>query len=81
MYGKAVVYALRECTIGAAFYERLEAARGSWDDDAFADLPQLGTVLRAGQPILTVFAQGSDARTVHRRLRCLARTVHAWCDR
>jgi predicted ATP-grasp superfamily ATP-dependent carboligase len=77
LYGKAVVFARADHTIGDAFYRRLDAIRSCTGDCEFADLPQVGTTIRAGKPVLTTLTQGRDVREVHHRLRAIARMIHA----
>ncbi len=77
LHGKAVVFARVDCTISDAFYRRLDTIRSCTGGCEFADLPQVGTTIRAGQPILTTLTQGRDVREVHHRLRISAGEIHA----
>lgn len=67
--GKAILFA----PVGILFPEA-----GPWEDESelpksscprFADVPTPNCWIDRGGPILTIFAEGPDAATVHRRLR------------
>ncbi len=79
LYGKAIVSASRDGNVNAQFYEDLAACKPEGNSaeygDRLADLPQEGTRIGAGHPILTVFAQGHRLASVVRRLRCRAAEV------
>jgi predicted ATP-grasp superfamily ATP-dependent carboligase len=66
-FGKAVVYARQELTIGNHM---------PWDDPAvsgqFADLPHGGQIIQASHPIVTVFAEGDSTVEVETKLRARA---------
>lgn len=75
--GKAVYYAPFPLTFPAA---------GPWDDDApfdpwhlpaFADVPEAGSRIDAGWPVLTVFAAGSSPAAVRARLQSRAAELDA----
>ncbi len=55
---------------------------GPWDGPAVADIPAAGTVLRPGDPVLTVFARGPSIRAALDRLRARAarwrRRIDGW---
>jgi uncharacterized protein len=76
LHGKAIVYARHDGVIGPDFYSLLDtyvpAVRG-----AVADLPPIGTSMRTGQPVLTVFARGRTLAIVHRALRARVGQLHA----
>jgi predicted ATP-grasp superfamily ATP-dependent carboligase len=75
--GKAVYYAPFPLTFPAA---------GPWDDDtpfdpwhlpAFADVPEAGSRIDAGRPVLTFFAAGSSPAAVRARLQSRAAELDA----
>jgi len=85
--GKAVVYAPGDFIVTAAQNRRwhatnksLDAASGSRSNAtpgscfAVADIPQVGTHVPAGAPVVTLVERGRDVATVRRRLRsrCVA---------
>lgn len=61
-YGKAILYARRPILIDAAFTEEALAIaeRGDWP--AVADVPNPGTKIEPGQPVMTVFAKASSRK-------------------
>jgi predicted ATP-grasp superfamily ATP-dependent carboligase len=74
-FGKAVVYAERDCRVSPV----LEMVAGELNDPrswpAMADLPRTGDEIRAGQPVVTVFAAGESAERVEAELRHRVTTV------
>jgi predicted ATP-grasp superfamily ATP-dependent carboligase len=75
LHGKAVVYASADGTVEPEWYRHLEDLVSPAAGCALADLPPVGTHIRAGQPVLTVLALGRDVRAVHGRLRNLASRI------
>jgi predicted ATP-grasp superfamily ATP-dependent carboligase len=63
------VYAERDCRVPPV----LEMVAGELNDPrgwpAMADLPRTGEVIRAGQPVVTVFASGKTVDGVEAELR------------
>lgn len=73
LHGKAIVYATESGIARESFCNSLDRMNcGDRSTPPFADLPQPGTLVRSGQPILTVFAKGADPADVYRRLRTRA---------
>jgi predicted ATP-grasp superfamily ATP-dependent carboligase len=74
-FGKAVVYAERDCRVSQV----LQMVAGEVNDPrawpAMADLPRTGEEIRAGQPVVTVFAAGNTAEQVEAELRQRVKTV------
>jgi predicted ATP-grasp superfamily ATP-dependent carboligase len=68
-HGKATLFAKRDIEISPVFAEMslAEALRTPWP--TLADVSPAGTRVEVGRPILTVFAEGSDADDVELRLR------------
>ena len=68
-HGKAIVFASKGVTISQAFaaWAVAESEREPWP--CVADVPAAGTCIRAHQPIVTVFADGGDARDSEQQLR------------
>ncbi len=75
--GKAILYADRTIRFPFALAD-LGCQKSAPSEQALlADIPHLGTVIQAGHPILTVFAEGGDLAAVSSRLRkCLAELQH-----
>jgi predicted ATP-grasp superfamily ATP-dependent carboligase len=67
--GKAVVYATRDCLAP----QPLEQIAADWNQPGqppgMADIPRPGELLRTGQPVVTVFADGPSLAEVERELR------------
>ncbi len=80
IHAKAIVYARHAGVVNAEFYRALE-----WEPCAefpcFADLPQEGTTISAGHPILTVFGGGNRIPDVLRQLRSRAAAVRRCLSR
>jgi predicted ATP-grasp superfamily ATP-dependent carboligase len=75
--GKAVVYAERDCTAGTALAKLAATWNAPGQPPLVADLPHTGEPLAAGQPVVTVFADGQSAGEVGRLLRERAQAVAA----
>jgi uncharacterized protein len=58
---KAILYAPNEMMIPGDFLSSYTHRNPVWQLPAYADVPPLGTVIQAGQPVLTLFAAGNDA--------------------
>jgi predicted ATP-grasp superfamily ATP-dependent carboligase len=73
--GKAIVYASHDGFVPPALDEiaRDWNSAASWPD--LADIPRIGDPLRAGQPVVTVFAEGNSLAIVeaelHRRVKII----------
>ena len=72
LIGKAIVFAGHDSTAPAR-------SPGTWPE--FADIPPAGEPVRAGQPILTVFASGAGWDEVRDELRRRAAAIDAWLSR
>lgn len=74
-FGKAIVYAQRDVRVTPV----LEMVAGELNDPrawpAMADLPRTGEEIRAGQPVVTVFAGGPSIERVETELRLRVETV------
>jgi predicted ATP-grasp superfamily ATP-dependent carboligase len=73
-WGKAIVFANKPLCISSVFTSHLATCASFMEDQSFgwpvvADLPRRGTVIRAGHPIVTIFASARSPRHVLRRLR------------
>ncbi len=72
--GKAILFALRRSVIGPEFTRLSQAAmQGQWPD--VADVPAEGSVIEAGRPMMTLFAQAQTWEELELRL-CAA--VEKW---
>jgi predicted ATP-grasp superfamily ATP-dependent carboligase len=74
-WGKAILFARRYVTLTERFAEMTlaEAVREPWP--TLADVSPAGTVVEAGRPVLTMFAEGADVREVETKLRERSREV------
>jgi predicted ATP-grasp superfamily ATP-dependent carboligase len=55
-HGKQIVYAEKDCRIDQMLSDRLMSEAGNGDRQSLADIPQPGTFVAAGAPLVTVFA-------------------------
>jgi predicted ATP-grasp superfamily ATP-dependent carboligase len=67
--GKAVVYAERDGYVPAALEEIARDWNGEGDWPGLADLPRTGEAFVAGQPVVTVLAEGETPGEVETKLR------------
>jgi uncharacterized protein len=80
--GKAIVNAPHDVTIDTELDRRLMqlATNGpgpNWADLPLADLPQIGQLIPAGAPVLTVFAEGAEYAATYRLLRARVSQLRA----
>jgi predicted ATP-grasp superfamily ATP-dependent carboligase len=75
VHGKAILYARRDITISSDFAAMAlaEASREPWP--TLADISSAGTLVGAGRPVLTVFADGGSDEEVENRLRARVATI------
>jgi predicted ATP-grasp superfamily ATP-dependent carboligase len=74
-HGKAIVYVVRDVFVSRSFFGRIDRANEISPWPAFADLPVPGSVVRRGEPLLTVFAQGDEPTAVEIALQQRIRTT------
>jgi predicted ATP-grasp superfamily ATP-dependent carboligase len=67
--GKVVLYAKQPLAVSLRMSEQLLAKAGTFDRPQLADIPNPGTQISPGEPILTVFSEGSDLTEVEIDLR------------
>ena len=67
-YGKAILYAKHEVTIKADFFAWAMAQAGSRLDSQLADIPDRGSTISSGSPVLSIFASAT-ATEIDRSLR------------
>lgn len=67
-YGKAILYAAGNMNVTRGFVDWAIRHSGPTLDATLADIPNIGTALRAGQPVLTVLAAGSSLDRVEMEL-------------
>jgi predicted ATP-grasp superfamily ATP-dependent carboligase len=75
-YGKAILFALRRLTVPPSFSSPID--RG--DDrtpPVLADIPDAGTTIEAGWPIVTVVGEGADQRDVLEMLQAMSARIRA----
>jgi predicted ATP-grasp superfamily ATP-dependent carboligase len=70
--GKAILYAGRNMTAGKRFAELLDEAAATFPRPSVADVPSVGSEVRAGWPVLTILADGPDRGAVMEALRTRA---------
>jgi predicted ATP-grasp superfamily ATP-dependent carboligase len=68
-WAKAIVFARRRLVVGRQFVELARAWNEGQPWPPIADLPALGCVIEAGQPISTVFADRESAAAAETELR------------
>src|SRR5262249_13262004 len=71
LFGKAIVFAAHDGTASEP--------PGAWPE--VADIPPSGEPLRAGQPVLTVFASGASRAEVRDELQRRAAAIDTWLSR
>ncbi|MEX0978710.1 MAG: hypothetical protein WDZ48_07655 [Pirellulales bacterium] len=76
MSGKAILFATSRLEISAAWTETALEARHD-RRPSMADIPQAGSVIEAGWPLVTVFADAVDEKTALESLRQKAADVAA----
>lgn len=76
-HGKATLFARRDVTITNKFaeYSLAEALRTPWP--ALADISPAGSLVEAGRPVLTLFAEASNVDDVEIRLRSRVQELEA----
>lgn len=65
-HSKATLYAKQAVTISADFFTWAMAQAGYGLDSRLADIPELGSTIPSGRPVLTVFASAPTAETEQR---------------
>jgi uncharacterized protein len=70
--GKAVFYAPADLVVGEAFLNWVGWQNRGREWPTIADIPALGTEIRMEQPIVTIFDEGADERSVLRGLEAIA---------
>jgi uncharacterized protein len=76
-FGKAIVYARNDAIISSRFESLVEKWNQPGTPPQIADLPRVGESIRAGQPVATVFAQGSSLASVETELNARLAAVQA----
>lgn len=67
--GKVVLYAKQSLAVSRQLGQQLLLAAGSYERPRLADIPNPGTQIAKGEPILTVFAEGSSPAVVEATLK------------
>ena len=86
LYGKAILYARRPCTITAQCSQAWLAQTSQIVSPAtnhwfwVADVPAAGTVVPTGSPIISIMTRGKRIRQVQRQLIQAARQVRRECN-
>jgi predicted ATP-grasp superfamily ATP-dependent carboligase len=73
--GKAILFASNDVIVAPRFPDWCANQNRDRHWPAIADIPAAGTIVRSGQPIVTVLADGSDDSTVVAKLKSLANLV------
>ncbi len=78
--GKAVLFAQTPLTFptDGPWMATLPNPSDVWDLPAFADIPQPGTPIEKGRPILTFFAQAGSVESSQEKLRRIAADLDRW---
>jgi len=79
-HGKAILYAKQEVTIHDDFFAWAMAQTGYGLNSQLADIPELGSTIPSGRPVLTVFAS-APATEIEHRLRQRIVEVETHLDR
>jgi predicted ATP-grasp superfamily ATP-dependent carboligase len=75
--GKAILYAKADFTVTQRFFDWAFGQSGLTLAASLADIPHAGTPLRAGQPVLTVFADGNSPDKVELNLQAKIEEVES----
>jgi len=67
--GKAVMYARKDATVGAAFRQRIIAENQGMSWPAVADIPAEAKAIEAGSPVTTVLGEAEDFEDLEKLLR------------
>jgi len=78
--GKAVLYAAGDMVVPPQFERFAQEESRIWPWPNLADVPEAGTLARAGTPVTTVLAEGPDEATLRSTLRCRAEKVQRLLD-
>jgi predicted ATP-grasp superfamily ATP-dependent carboligase len=73
--GKAVVYAPARAVIDKRLAELVRAWNGGPGPPQIADLPHAGSTIAAGEPVVTVYANGESLAAVEAALRARVEAV------
>jgi predicted ATP-grasp superfamily ATP-dependent carboligase len=68
MWAKRILYAQRDVMVSEAANEAIAQINQKNDWPLIADIPQVGSVIADGSPILTVFARGGETGELRRQL-------------
>ncbi len=71
-HGKIILFAPEDLVVGESFLAWVERQNSGLVWPQIADVPASGSAIRAGQPIVTVFAAGPDEQAVFDGLKALA---------
>ena len=67
--GKAILYAPTDLVVSARFFFWARQRAEAWPWPDLADVPDVGAVIRRGQPVATFFAEASDESATQHALR------------
>jgi predicted ATP-grasp superfamily ATP-dependent carboligase len=78
--GKAILFARSPLTFPAdgPWMATLRHPKDVWELPPFADIPEAGTPIRAGRPILTLFARADSSSACRTALQQIAAGLDAW---
>jgi uncharacterized protein len=79
-FGKAVLFADCPVSVGARFDSLLASINAPMHGTPLADIPASGTIINAGQPIVTLRAQAETLAALMRCLKRLANQVRSALD-
>lgn len=75
--GKAILYAEQDLEIKAEFVSWIDGCNRGRDWPTVADIPQVGTAVRRGHPVVSLFATAADDRSTLAELQRLAAEIKA----
>jgi predicted ATP-grasp superfamily ATP-dependent carboligase len=78
--GKAILFARSDTIVAPEFPDWCIGQNRGRPWPTIADIPPSGTMIRPGQPIVTVFADGTDEPSVVAKLKLLAKSVNDEID-
>jgi predicted ATP-grasp superfamily ATP-dependent carboligase len=81
--GKAILFAHQPLVVSMETHAAITATVTGWHHDAehapIADIPQAGTAIEAGHPVLTVFADGDSSEAVDDLLASRLEAIRTQC--
>lgn len=76
LHGKAILYAPCDVSVSAKFVQLMDQQNANGEYPRTADIPRSNSKIRAGNPILSVFASGEDEASVLAGLKKRSRQIY-----